>query len=146
MSSSHPPHTKIMFLDDDEAVREKIVAAYQGAPLDATKNGVLAALRDILIPISQLQAEGIIPNTKYRFVAEDAPKDAVFTTGSGDQMTHYQGYHEIERAIMDNKLSESQITDAVASGINKLLESVREAYKTNSEWQEAERLGYPEAA
>ncbi|KIW76042.1 hypothetical protein Z517_10787 [Fonsecaea pedrosoi CBS 271.37] len=62
MSSSHPPHTKIMFLDDEATVEEKVRAGYLSSD-EVSRNGVLATLRDVLIPLSQLQMERWVGGT-----------------------------------------------------------------------------------
>ena len=54
MSSSHPPNTKIMFLDSPEEVTQKICKANANWT-NGSINGVMASLRDILIPISELR-------------------------------------------------------------------------------------------
>lgn len=51
MSSSHPAHTKISFLDSADAIQDKIEMAFDNAK-SKEANGVLLALKDILIPAS----------------------------------------------------------------------------------------------
>lgn len=160
MSSSHPPNTKIMFLDSSEAVTKKISEAYNGEN-SVNQNGVLASLRDILIPIGKLRLERLedrddmksakaqgTPSNKLSFCAEDAPGDTVFSVKvddgeNGCRYRHYRSFNAIEQDLAKKELSPSELSRAVAAAFNQLLDPVRKAYAASEEWQEVDRLGYP---
>ncbi|OAL26813.1 hypothetical protein AYO20_09955 [Fonsecaea nubica] len=98
MSSSHPPHTKIMFLDDEATVEEKVRAGYLSSD-EVSRNGVLATLRDVLIPLSQLQMERWVGGTASAARVGDTPNHnttppfphntatSTTTTAGGDDTT-----------------------------------------------------------
>ncbi|SLM35862.1 Tyrosine-tRNA ligase [Lasallia pustulata] len=160
MSSSHPPNTKIMFLDSSEAVTKKISEAYNGEK-SVNQNGVLASLRDILIPIGKLRLERLenrgdmksaeaqdSPSNQPSFCAEDAPGDTVFSVKvedgkNGSRYRHYRSFEAIEQDLAENKISPSELSGAVAAAFNQLLDPVRKAYAASEEWQEVDRLAYP---
>ncbi|KAK4219483.1 tyrosine tRNA ligase [Rhypophila decipiens] len=194
MSSSHPPNTKIRLLDDEATVKDKVAKAHErsvaaAAAADNTtensngtsddlviekdnENGILATLRDILIPISQLQDEGIVssqiatcPESNEsvdekkisfcpRFTTPDAPKGSVFTVtinktadGGGEEekkRVHFKSFEEIQSALQDKTLDMDVLVQNIADAIDSLMRPLREAYETNEDWQKADRLGYPE--
>ncbi|KAH0846347.1 Tyrosine--tRNA ligase, cytoplasmic [Fonsecaea pedrosoi] len=97
MSSSHPPHTKIMFLDDEATVEEKVRAGYLSSD-EVSRNGVLATLRDVLIPLSQLQMERWVEGTAsvervgdtpaHDTPLSSLPTTTTTTTASNDDADH----------------------------------------------------------
>ncbi|KAM7215821.1 tyrosine-tRNA ligase [Rhypophila decipiens] len=191
MSSSHPPNTKIRLLDDEATVKDKATKAHErsvaaAAAADNTaeksngtsndlviekdnENGILATLRDILIPISQLQNEGIVSSQNAtsnesedekkrsfcpRFITPDAPKGSVFTvttinkTADGAEeekrAVHFKTFEEIQSALKDKTLDMDVLVQNIANAIDSLMRPLREAYERNEDWQKADRLGYPE--
>ncbi|OAP61214.1 hypothetical protein AYL99_03415 [Fonsecaea erecta] len=167
MSSSHPPHTKIMFLDDVDTVNQKVRAGYFSSR-ERSKNGVLATLRDVLIPFSQLLMErsaveailssehGKGPTGKSDgsggvklsepFWTPSAPEGTVFTFSSGnkgDGHRHYSSFEQIATDLHDQTLSEDDIIVAVSAALNQILAPVRAAYHASPAWQAADRHGYP---
>lgn len=160
MSSSDPPHTKIMFLDDPETVRAKISGALceEG---NVETNGILPTLKEILIPISEIwvelekaqrknqpeQVNGIVGDRRS-FVSKDAPEDTLFSvplepTGS-DNFKHFNSYHQIEQDFAQKKLHPDALKAAVAEAINQLLAPIRTAYERNDEWQRVDEKAYPD--
>lgn len=188
MSSSHPPHTKICLLDDSATVKDKVTKAHERfsttAPptsnnVDNEKaeaanpkaNGILATLRDVIIPISELQSEGIIPSSQPptsasfdgeskrtgpgcpRFITDDAPQGSVFTvtitpsaccSPEGEEKQHFTSYAQIEAALADKSLDADILAHNIAEAIDRLLAPLREAYEENEDWQRADHEGYPE--
>ncbi|EXJ72353.1 uncharacterized protein A1O5_04857 [Cladophialophora psammophila CBS 110553] len=175
MSSSHPPHTKIMFLDDAETVNQKVRAGYH-SNTEVSKNGVLATLRDVLIPFSQLQMERSSspflenhpseervkgPNDGVGIVAAEpfwtpsAPPGTVFTFGppgpgeghdGGHKSRHYTSFDQIMQDLADQKLSDDDIVAAVGNALNQILAPIRVAYQASLAWQAADGQGYPDAS
>ncbi|KIW27366.1 uncharacterized protein PV07_07110 [Cladophialophora immunda] len=163
MSSSHPPHTKIMFLDDAETVNQKVRAGYfSNNPV--SKNGVLATLRDVLIPFSQLQMERSAETASSEnvkgpaggrlsmsepFWTPSAPEGTVFTFASGpagEGNRHYSSFDQIMQDLTGQNLSAEDIITAVGDALNQILAPVRAAYQASPAWQAADRQGYPEAS
>ncbi|KAM7193800.1 tRNA synthetases class I (W and Y) domain containing protein [Rhypophila sp. PSN 637] len=191
MSSSHPPHTKIRLLDDEHTVKDKVAKAHErsvaaidniensiGTSNDVViekdnENGILATLRDILIPISQLQDEGIVSSSSQiattspesnesedekkrslcpRFTTPDAPKGSVFTVtinktadgGEEEKRVHFKSFEEILSALKDKTLDMDVLVLNIANAIDSLMRPLREAYERNENWQKEDRLGYPE--
>lgn len=148
-----------MFLDSPEAVSKKISEANSGGG-SRTKNGVLASLRDILIPISKLRLDRLrstagmdpaeIQGIQQPFCSEGAPDGTVFTVevegGNGHEYKHYKSFDEIERDLGENKLSTDALNVAIAGAFNRLLEPIRKTFEESEEWQAVDKLAYPEPA
>ena len=158
MSSSHPENTKIMFLDSPETVEQKIREGYQYQG-DVKKNGVLAALRDILIPFSELcwrrgldaqvsqgpDADG----SPKPFCNRDDPTGTVFTVKveeeNGAKYKQYKSYYEIEQDLCEGRVSHDALIASIAAAFNTLLAPIRETYNKHEEWQNVSRQAYPES-
>lgn len=151
MSSSHPAHTKIMFLDDAETVTAKLAGAACPEKI-VQNNGVLPILKHVVIPISELrvsfygarQVQG--HDSKYLpFTALDAPDGTLISVQVGEgEHRHYSTYEQLEGDYVEGILGPEDLRRSVASGLNQVLGQIREIYKGNKEWQVADRLGYPE--
>lgn len=151
MSSSHPAHTKIMFLDDEETVVKKLAGA--ACPEKTVQgNGVLPILKHVVIPISELRIalygsrDAQEQDSKYLpFVAAGAPEDTLITLQVGEgERRHYSTYEQAERDYVEGILGPDDLRWVVASGLNQVLGQIREMYESNEEWKLADRLGYPE--
>ncbi|MCJ1384242.1 hypothetical protein MMC17_007358 [Xylographa soralifera] len=145
MLSSHPLNTKIMFLDDLETINKKIFEAYKEGS-NVMKSGVLAFLKDILIPTSELRLErlrkrtgmnlsggqGTVGNPKP-FCSGHAPTGSFFTVEvdekDGRKYKHYKSYSEIEQDLTEGKLFPNTLRTAVAAAFNSLLDPIRNAYE-----------------
>ncbi|KAM7212571.1 tyrosine--tRNA ligase, cytoplasmic [Rhypophila decipiens] len=157
MSSSKPSHTKIEFLDDPETVRDKVSKA--ACPeRQVADNGVLGLLRDVLFPISQQRAERLLGKTElyddensgysvgqHPFCSLKAPTGTIFTIGGGDvEEKHFASYEDIETAFVAGQVHPEALKQAVIDSFNVLLAPIRAAYAESREWQEVDRLAYPE--
>lgn len=154
MSSSHPPQTKVMFLDDVEAIKDKVYEApWRG--LNTAENGVLSLLSNVLIPIAQLQLE---QNAKGTLETKDAvningsthmeaaaAKGAVFMVEINGKFRSFSSYSEIEQSLIDGSVQPDAIKAAVAKGVDDLLVHVRKLYKNDPDWQAVDKMAYPEA-
>lgn len=162
MSSSDPPHTKIMFLDDPETVRSKISGAFceEG---NIEENGILPTLKEVLIPISELRLESAmvksdgnpaegnsIMGDRRPFSSKDAPEGTLFTVNLGAKdagdCKHYKSYQQIEQDFAQKKLHPEPLKTAVAEALNLLLAPIRRAYDTNEEWRVVDMKAYPDPA
>ena len=158
MSSSHPPDTKITLLDSHETVRLKISGAYDTS--DTGAKAVLAILRDILFPASQLRSDnttsGLCADAAKTqgamsdlgpLCAEDAPVGTLFSVGTdgddGPYYRHYSSYDRLEQDFADAKFTPRQLTASIADALNRLLDPVRKVYGKSAEWQDVDRLAYP---
>lgn len=161
MSSSHPPSTKVMFLDSPETIRKKISDAYSAG--DAAANAVLGTLRDILFPASELRLDGLesgglassakgqgIMSGRQPFCTEDAPAGTIFSVRvdgqDGRGYRHYGSYDDLEQELAEKKLPADSLMAAIADALSDLLEPVRKMYEESAEWQDVDRLAYPKPA
>lgn len=165
--SSSDPDSKIDFLDPPDAIRRKIKRAFceEGSVED---NGVLAFVNAVLIPISQLRIDREKAKKKKTepgctnddevvleeglgdqrpFIVDGAPEGTVFSIPRDEKFggpSHYASAKEIEDDFAERKLHPKDLKVAVADAIIKLLEPIRKIYEESLEWQEAEKLAYPD--
>lgn len=160
MSSSHPPHTKIMFLDDAAVVEKKIAGA--SCPAGAVAgNGVLPIIQHILIPVSEIRmlnldggktngVNGHVSNKVGPFAAKGAPEGTLFSVAmpaascDSNLHRHYCNYEQVERDWVAGLLEVGLLKDAVASALNQMLQRMRDLYEDDDEWKQTDRMGYPE--
>ncbi|KAE8153821.1 Aminoacyl-tRNA synthetase [Aspergillus avenaceus] len=166
MSSSHPAHTKIMFLDDPDTVRDKIAGALCQAG-NIEQNGILPILKHILFPVSELRSvhlqevegkktdgtngiNGVGHGSKRPFAAEGAPEGTLFSVAAptsecnSNAYIHYQTYEALEQDFLQQRMTSEVLKDAVTAALNDVLTPIREVYANHQEWQDSDRLGYPE--
>ena len=153
MSSSHPPETKIMFLDDGDAVRGKILEApWHG--LDTMTNGVLSLLKNVLFPAVQLHLEqqkalngwevnGVGSAKSNPLVDSSAIKGAAFVVEVDGKYRAFSSYNDVAQSLADGSIRPDAIKVAVAKGIDDLLDHVRTMYKNDPEWQAIDKSAYP---
>ncbi|KAJ7186774.1 tyrosine tRNA ligase [Mycena filopes] len=151
--SSSDPNSKIDFLDAPEVVRKKIKAAFceEG---NVAENGILAFVRTVLIPVSELRLEnakqgGALLETTgdlKPFATDDAPEGTVFTIERDEKFggsTHYASYDDLKNDFAEKKLHPKDLKTSVASAINRLLDPIRKSFAEDEEAQKIERLAYP---
>lgn len=159
MSSSHPAHTKIMFLDSPEEVGEKIAGA-SCPPRAVEGNGVLPIIRHILMPISAIRSLGryeeVASDTtwgkEYRFASKGAPDGTLFSVAASIRATqcecgsyrHYSTYEDLERDYTAGRIGPSELKEAVINALNQVLATIRELYEGDDGWRVADQRGYPE--
>lgn len=156
--SSSDPDSKIDFLDTPEAVKRKIKKAFceEG---NVTENGLLAFIKAVLIPISELRSERLRGETgedkeegkesagsQKPFAADDAPEGTVFTITreKGGGPSHYKTYQELEDDFAAKHIHPGDLKANVRDAIISLLEPIRAAFLANEEWQQIEQLAYPD--
>ncbi|KAF9782424.1 tyrosyl-tRNA synthetase [Thelephora terrestris] len=153
--SSSDPNSKIDFLDPPEVVRKKIKSAFckEGNP----DNGVLAFVKAVLMPISQLRLErrhgldGEEPQqmtvNQLPIAAEGAPEGTLFSVVRSEKFggsLHYKTYQEIENDFSKKELHPKDLKNAVAEAIISLLSPIQDAYKNDPEWQATATAAYPD--
>ncbi|KAI0691247.1 tyrosyl-tRNA synthetase [Cerioporus squamosus] len=133
--SSSDPNSKIDFLDPPEVVRRKIKNAFceEG---NTAENGVLAFVKAVLIPVSELRIERQQGKT-----GADAEEGAKEEHGGS---LHYKSFEELEADFAAKKLHPKDLKTAVADGIIRLLDPIRTAFQQDEEWQKVEKLAYPD--
>ena len=148
--SSSIPDSKIDFLDPPDVVQEKIFNALCEDGVTAG-NGLLALMREVLFPISQLRLDQSAAEDRRKsrpFCNEDAPEGTLFSVGIENRgrpsMKHYKTYEEVERDFQTKQLNSQLLRQAVAEAINKLLNPLRRSFEGNVEWQEVDKLAYAE--
>jgi len=158
--SSSDPDSKIDFLDPPEAVKRKIKKAFceEG---NITENGLLAFIKAVLIPISQLRIERRKGETgvdseegqgaigeQNPFIDDDAPEGTVFTIRRegkfGGPPSHYKEYQELEDDFAAKKIHPGDLKTVVNKAIDSLLEPIRKIFAESPEWQQVEKLAYPD--
>ena len=142
-----------MFLDDAEAIENKVTEApWYG--LDTAKNGVLSLLRNVLIPIAQLQLEqqiamGTTGVDGAGYTNGDTPmgssaaKGAVFAVEVAGKCRAFTSYRDVEQSLADGSIQPDAVKTAVAKGVNTLLDHVRKMYENDPEWQAVDKMAYP---
>lgn len=153
MSSSHPPKTKIMFLDDVEAVKQKVLEApWHG--LDTDMNGILSLVKNVLIPAAQLQLEQKKSNETNEVngagytngetvMRSSAAESAVLLVDVEGKRHTFASYSHVEESLAGGSIQPDAVRVAVAEGINCLLDHVRKMYENDPEWQTIDKLAYP---
>lgn len=152
--SASDPNSKVDFLDAPEVVRRKIKAAFceEG---NAEENGVLSFVEAVLIPISQLRLDRLKGDSileaglgdQRPFISDDALEGTVFTVERDAKFggnSHYKSFEEMKGEFMEKKLHPKDLKNAVANGINRLLEPIRKAFEDDEEWQRITMLAYPD--
>ncbi|KAH9849085.1 tyrosine tRNA ligase [Lenzites betulinus] len=157
--SSSDPDSKIDFLDAPEVVRRKIKKAFceEG---NAEDNGVLSFVQAVLIPISELRIERAKGETgadaeegadavgdQTPFTVEGAPKGTVFSIFRKEEhggSLHYASFDALKEDFKEKKVHPKDLKAAVAEGIVRLLDPIRQAFQNDEEWQKVEKLAYPD--
>ena len=153
MSSSQPPDTKIMFLDDVKAIENKVLEApWHG--LDTAENGILSLVKNVLMPVAQLHLEqqtamGTMDVNGVGYTNGDTPveasaaRGAAFTVEVDGKCRTFSSYSDIEKSLANGSIQPHAIRTAVAKGVNNLLDHIRKMYKDDPEWQAVDKLAYP---
>ena len=153
--SASDPNSKIDFLDPPEVVRKKIKGAFceEG---NTEQNGVLAFVKSVLIPISELRIERkktgeALPEgttgDQIPFITEGAPEGTVFTISRPEKFggpSHYSSYSELHDAFAKKEVHPGDLKNAVTDALTRLLEPIRQEFLVSEGWQKVLALAYPE--
>ncbi|KAL5522037.1 hypothetical protein ACEPAF_1893 [Sanghuangporus sanghuang] len=153
--SASDPNSKIDFLDPPAVVKKKIKMAFC-EPGNVTDNGLLAFVKAVLIPISELRIErsngtdtvleaGL--GDQSPFIAEGAPEGTIFSIVRPEKFggtVHYKNYEDIEKDFADEVIHPGDLKGAVTDAIIKVLTPIQELYLQNAEWKEAAEKAYPD--
>ncbi|KAF8920311.1 tyrosine tRNA ligase [Mucidula mucida] len=150
--SSSDPNSKIDFLDSPELVRKKVKAAFceEGNVED---NGLLAFAEAVLFPASQLrqdhikEASGASVEYPLSFVSENAPEGTLFSIERDEKFggsLHYSTFADMKADFASKAIHPKDLKVSVGSAINKLLDPIRADFQANEEWQNIEKLAYPD--
>lgn len=155
MSSSHPPETKIMLCEEPDVIAAKIRKAYDNAE-DKLNGGPILMLRDVLIPVSQLQQERARDpaawdarglgnaNLPEPFWTEASPEGTIFTVTQQGQAFHFQSFEDIVSAVQSGTVELENVLLAIIAAVTRLLEPARTIFKNSRAWQAADAQGYPQ--
>ena len=155
--SSSDPNSKIDLLDPPEVVRKKIKAAVCAVG-NITDNGILAFVQAVLIPISEMYLErrkdkistGKLDEAAIEqtpFASGDAPEGTVFTIDRSVEHggpAHYSSFEDLQKDFAEEKLHPGDLKTSVTNAIIKLLQPIRKAFEANEDWQNVEKLAYPD--
>lgn len=152
--SSSEPKSKIDFLDSAAEVKAKLKAALC-TPGVVEGNGVLAFLGSVLIPAQEMREEQARAAGKERYVGDlsfaspDSPVGTVFSISRPEKFggdLHFPSYQAVEDAYAQEKLHPGDLKAGVIDALIKLLAPIRKVFDASPDWQEAERLGYPDSS
>ncbi|PAV14937.1 tyrosine tRNA ligase [Pyrrhoderma noxium] len=153
--SSSDPNSKIDFLDAPEVVKKKVKAAFC-EPGNVTENGLLAFVKAVIIPISELRLERLSGKDtllepglgdQRPFVSENAPEGTVFSVVRPEKYggaAHYKTFEELEKDFAEEKIHPGDLKGAVTEAITKLTAPIRELYEQSAEWKEVTAVAYPD--
>lgn len=150
--SASDPKSKIDFLDTPAEIKLKLKGALC-TPGEVDGNGLLAFLKAVLIP-AQIHRDNLAKSRgeerfsgEASFVFPNAPEGTVFSIARPDKFggdLHFKSYEELEDAYRKEEVHPGDLKSGVAEALIKLLEPIKKVFDESPEWQEAERLGYPD--
>lgn len=153
--SSSEPKSKIDFLDKPSEVKAKLKAAVC-TPGQVEGNGVLAFLKAVLIPVQLLwdeQAKAQYGKDEQQgemsFVKPGAPEGTVFSINRPEKFggdIHFTSYEAVEEAYAKEEVHPGDLKTGATDALNALLAPIQKMFEADPEWQEAERLGYPDSS
>jgi tyrosyl-tRNA synthetase len=155
--SSSEPRSKIDFLDSAAEVKAKLKAAVC-TPGQVEGNGVLAFLKAVLIPVQELreeqakargEAHALRDEASGSFVRPGAPEGTIFSISRPEKFggdIHFSSYQALEDAYAKEELHPGDLKGGVTDALISLLTPVRKMFDADPEWQEAERMGYPDSS
>lgn len=153
--SSSEPKSKIDFLDSPADVKSKLKAAVC-TPGDVENNGVLAFVKAVLIPVQELKEEQAKARGEKQaprgegsgsFVSVDAPEGTVLSLPRPEKFggdIHFSSYQALEDAYAKEEVHPGDLKGGVTQAMIELLAPIRKMFDADKDWQEAERLGYPD--
>jgi tyrosyl-tRNA synthetase len=146
--SSSELNSKIDLLDPPERVRKRIKAAFCEVG-NINENPVLAFVRAVLIPISQMRLDSTLDGSENLkpFAADGAPEGTVFTIERDAKhggSTHYSSFEDMQKDFASEDLHPKDLKAAVANAVINLLDPIRKSFQGNEEWQKVEKLAYPD--
>ncbi|KAK4687343.1 phosphoribosylaminoimidazole-succinocarboxamide synthase, partial [Tremellales sp. Uapishka_1] len=150
--SSSDPKSKIDFLDTPAEIKSKLKSAIC-TPGVVEGNGVLAFLKTVLIPVQELWEEQArekgqaTSRGEETFVTANAPEGTVFSIARPEKYggdIHYGSYQGMEAAYAKEELHPLDLKNGVTDALVTLLSPIRAAFDADPEWNEAERLAYPD--
>lgn len=150
--SASDPKSKIDFLDSPADIKLKLKGALC-TPGEVEGNGLLAFLRAVLVPVQVLREEQAKARGEARFVGEssfvfpDAPEGTLFSIARPEKFggdLHFKSYQELEDAYRQEAVHPGDLKTGVADALIKLLDPIKKVFDASPDWQEAERLGYPD--
>lgn len=152
--SSSDAKSKIDFLDTPAEIKSKLKAALC-TPGEVEGNGVLAFLKTVLIPVQELREEQARARGEERYKGEgsfakaDSPVGTLFSIPRPEKYggdMHFSSYQALEDAYAKEELHPGDLKAGVTEALTSLLGPIRKVFDASPEWQEAEKLGYPNAS
>ncbi|KAL2821498.1 tRNA synthetases class I-domain-containing protein [Aspergillus granulosus] len=128
--SSSDPKSKIDLIDDAATIHKKISKAFC-APREVEGNGVLAFIRYVLLPYSELRSVDGRPSIPV--MLKEETKETVF-----------KSWEEITSAYEQDRLTPQLAKRIVEEGLISLIEPIRQQFEADEEWQRITREAYPE--
>lgn len=152
--SSSEPKSKIDFLDSAADIKSKLKAALC-TPGVVEGNGVLAFLKNVLIPVQELREEQAAARGEQRyngagsFAKADSPVGTLFSISRPEKFggdMHFASYQALEDAYVKEEVHPGDLKGGVTEALIALLGPIRKAFDESPEWQAAEAAAYPGAS
>lgn len=152
--SSSDAKSKIDFLDSAADIKAKLKQALC-TPGEVEGNGVLAFLKNVLIPVQQLREEQAKARGEARYTGEgsfvkaDAPAGTVFSISRPEKFggdLHFPSYQALEDAYAKEDVHPGDLKGGVTEALIALLSPIRAVFDSTPAWQEAEKMGYPDSS
>lgn len=128
--SASDPNSKIDVLEEPKQVKKKVNAAFC-APGVVEDNGLLSFIEYVVVPIHELKNG---PDAEFSFPIDRPEK-------FGGPIT-YTSFEQIVKDFKEEKLSPPDLKTGVSDCINSLLDSIRDDYEHDPEFQESQEKGY----
>ncbi|CAM9023148.1 unnamed protein product [Wickerhamomyces anomalus] len=128
--SASDPNSKIDILEEPKQVKKKINTAFC-APGVVEDNGLLSFIEYVVLPIQELNKGA----GQFEFPIDRPEK-------FGGSIT-YTSFEQLVNDYKEEKLAPPDLKTGVADAINVLLAPIREDFKNDPEFQEAQTKGYP---
>ena len=135
--SSSEPDSKIDVLDSPEEVTKKLKKA-QCAPRVVEGNGVLSFVEYVLLPISALKNSNHNNNN-----GDTAAKFVIERSQQGEEPLVYTDIGPLKKDYEADIVTPQLLKSATIASLLTLLSTVQASFKSNTKWQEVEKLAYP---
>lgn len=129
--SSSDLNSKVDLLDEPAVIRRKLAKAFC-APRVVEANGILAFIRHVLLPYSQLRSLDVI-KAAIRVVLKNGTEPTVFTS-----------FGEVVEAYEADQLTAQIAKKIVEDGLIQLTTFIRENFAADEEWQHTADAAYPQ--
>ena len=105
---------------------------------------------DVEIPVKLFEEQQAKARSgEMTFVKRGAPEGTIFSISRPEKFggdIHYPDYEAVEEAYGREELHPGDLKAGVTDALNLLLAPIQKAFDADTEWQEAEKYGYPDSS